>query len=107
MQPGIDQDERGEGDEGDEGDESTAVRIGLLLDLDAGSLTVYKNDVRLGNMVDGRWSEGGALEGQYSWALATRRQGAHFERNHACADSRQGQASCSVAADGPACADYG
>ena len=71
MQPGTVE------DEGDDGDESKAVRIGLLLDLDVGSLTVYKNDTRLGNMIDGRWSENGALEGKYSWALSTRRQGTH------------------------------
>ena len=33
-------------------------RIGLLLDLDAGSLSVYKNDVRLGAMVDGHGTGG-------------------------------------------------
>eukprot|EP01043_Picozoa_sp_COSAG02_P022577 COSAG02_NODE_1178_length_14042_cov_11.526674_6_plen_84_part_00 len=65
---------------GDEGDEPPAVRIGLLLDFDAGSLTVYKNDVRLGSMVEGRRGENVPLEGQYSWALSTRRQGAHVEK---------------------------
>ena len=37
--------------------------IGLLLDLDKGSLTVYKNDKRLGVMQTG-------LSGEYCWALS-------------------------------------
>jgi hypothetical protein len=38
-------------------------RIGMLLDLDQGSMTVYKNDERLGVMATG-------LSGEYSWAVA-------------------------------------
>ena len=38
-------------------------RIGLLLDLDQGSMTVYKNDERLGVMATG-------LSGEYSWAVS-------------------------------------
>jgi hypothetical protein len=38
-------------------------RIGMLLDLDEGSMTVYKNDKRLGVMATG-------LSGKYSWAVA-------------------------------------
>eukprot|EP01046_Picozoa_sp_COSAG06_P029934 COSAG06_NODE_2813_length_6243_cov_7.236165_8_plen_353_part_00 len=38
-------------------------RIGLLLDLDQGTMTVYKNDERLGVMATG-------LGGEYSWAVA-------------------------------------
>eukprot|EP01046_Picozoa_sp_COSAG06_P014854 COSAG06_NODE_933_length_11441_cov_12.056075_4_plen_295_part_00 len=41
----------------DEGD-----RIGMLLDLDQGTMTVYKNDERLGVMATG-------LSGEYSWAV--------------------------------------
>jgi hypothetical protein len=37
-------------------------RVGLLLDLDQGSLTVYKNDERLGVMVVS------GLRGEYCWA---------------------------------------
>ena len=37
-------------------------RIGMLLDLDQGSMTVYKNDERLGVMATG-------LSGEYSWAV--------------------------------------
>ena len=37
-------------------------RIGMLLDLDQGSMTVYKNDVRLGVMATG-------LSGEYCWAV--------------------------------------
>jgi len=37
-------------------------RIGLLLDLDQGSMTVYKNDERLGVMATG-------LSGEYCWAV--------------------------------------
>jgi hypothetical protein len=44
-------------------------RIGLLLDLDQGSMTVYKNDERLGVMATG-------LSGEYSWAVALHVQGA-------------------------------
>ena len=38
-------------------------RIGMLLDLDQGSMTVYKNDERLGVMATG-------LSGEYCWALS-------------------------------------
>ena len=38
-------------------------RIGLLLDLDQGTMTVYKNDERLGVMATG-------LSGKYSWAVS-------------------------------------
>jgi hypothetical protein len=38
-------------------------RIGMLLDLDQGTMTVYKNDERLGVMATG-------LSGEYSWAVA-------------------------------------
>ena len=37
-------------------------RVGLLLDLDQGSMTVYKNGERLGVMVSG-------LSGEYCWAV--------------------------------------
>ena len=36
---------------------------GLLLDLDQGSMTVYKNDERLGVMATG-------LSGEYCWAVS-------------------------------------
>jgi hypothetical protein len=38
-------------------------RIGMLLDLDQGTMTVYKNDERLGVMATG-------LSGKYSWAVS-------------------------------------
>jgi hypothetical protein len=38
-------------------------RIGMLLDLDQGSMTVYKNDERLGVMATG-------LSGEYCWAVS-------------------------------------
>jgi hypothetical protein len=41
-------------------------RVGMLLDLDQGSMTVYKNDERLGVMMTG------GLSGEYSWAVALR-----------------------------------
>jgi hypothetical protein len=41
-------------------------RIGLLLDLDAGSLTVYKNDERLGVMQESGLTDAGG----YRWAVA-------------------------------------
>eukprot|EP01046_Picozoa_sp_COSAG06_P031514 COSAG06_NODE_3074_length_5891_cov_6.288847_1_plen_302_part_00 len=43
-------------------------RIGLLLDLDQGTMTVYKNDERLGVMATG-------LSGEYSWAVSIYGQG--------------------------------
>ena len=43
-------------------------RIGMLLDLDQGSMTVYKNDERLGVMATG-------LSGEYSWAVALYKYG--------------------------------
>lgn len=39
------------------------VRLGMLLDLDAGSLAVYKNGRRLGVMAEG-------LSGEYCWAVS-------------------------------------
>ena len=39
-------------------------RIGMLLDLDQGSMTLYKNDVLMGVMV----AEG--LSGEYCWAVS-------------------------------------
>jgi hypothetical protein len=44
-------------------------RIGMLLDLDQGSMTVWKNDVQLGVMQ----SEG--LSGPLCWAASVYRQG--------------------------------
>jgi hypothetical protein len=43
-------------------------RVGLLLDLDQGSMTVYKNDERLGVMAT-------SLSGEYSWAVTLCNQG--------------------------------
>ena len=43
-------------------------RIGLLLDLDQGTMTVYKNDERLGVMAT-------ELSGEYSWAVSMWDQG--------------------------------
>jgi hypothetical protein len=43
-------------------------RIGMLLDLDQGSMTVYRNDERLGVMATG-------LSGEYSWAVELPRHG--------------------------------
>eukprot|EP01046_Picozoa_sp_COSAG06_P023374 COSAG06_NODE_1852_length_8164_cov_4.582275_2_plen_301_part_00 len=43
-------------------------RIGMLLDLDQGSMTVYKNDQRLGLMAAG-------LSGEYSWAVSLYNEG--------------------------------
>ena len=43
-------------------------RIGMLLDLDQGSMTVWKNDVKLGVMA----AEG--LSGPYCWAASLRRR---------------------------------
>ena len=54
--------------EGMQGAEEEGDRIGLLLDLDQGTMTVYKNDERLGVMATG-------LSGEYSWAVSLRWQG--------------------------------
>jgi hypothetical protein len=51
--------------EGMQGAQEEGDRIGLLLDLDAGSLAVYKNDERLGVMQEGLTDAGG-----YRWAAA-------------------------------------
>ena len=48
--------------EGTQDAEEVGDRIGLLLDLDQGTMTVYKNDERLGVMATG-------LSGEYSWAV--------------------------------------
>ena len=44
----------------------TSFKIGMVLDLDEGTLDVYKNDRRLGTMMSG-------LVGEYCWCLATSR----------------------------------
>jgi hypothetical protein len=49
--------------EGKQSAQKEGDRIGMLLDLDQGSVTVYKNDVRLGVMATG-------LSGEYSWAVS-------------------------------------
>ena len=48
--------------EGMQGVMKRGDRIGMLLDLDQGSMTVYKNDERLGVMATG-------LSGEYCWAV--------------------------------------
>ena len=48
--------------EGMQGAKEEGDRIGMLLDLDQGTMTVYKNDERLGVMETG-------LSGEYSWAV--------------------------------------
>ena len=55
-------------------------RIGTILDLDQGSMTVWKNDVQMGVMM----AEG--LSGPLCWAISTFRQDANvrIESHHAC-----------------------
>jgi hypothetical protein len=48
--------------EGMQGAKEDGDRIGMLLDLDQGTMTVYKDDERLGVMATG-------LSGEYSWAV--------------------------------------
>ena len=50
-------------------DELVESRIGMLLDFESGSMTVFRNDERLGVMATG-------LSGEYSWAVALYGQGA-------------------------------
>ena len=57
---GEDQQFDWEGMEGSLGEES--FKIGMVLDLDEGTLDVYKNDRRLGTMMSG-------LSGEYCWAF--------------------------------------
>jgi hypothetical protein len=52
----------GHGWEGMQPADEEGDRIGMLLDLDQGSMTVYKNDERLGVMATG-------LSGEYCWAI--------------------------------------
>jgi hypothetical protein len=54
--------------EGMQTTEEDGARIGMLLDLDQGTMTVYKNDERLGVMATG-------LSGEYSWAVELNSQG--------------------------------
>jgi hypothetical protein len=49
--------------EGMQGTVAAGDRIGMLLDLDKGSMTIYRNDERLGVMMTG-------LSGEYSWAVS-------------------------------------
>ena len=60
-------------------------RIGMLLDLDQGSMTVWKNDVKVGVMV----AEG--LSGPLCWAVSKRRAIAHVPHRVGAAAER---ASC-------------
>jgi hypothetical protein len=57
-----------EGREGMQPATKQGDRIGMLLDLDQGSMTIYKNDERLGVMATG-------LSGEYCWAVAMSLQG--------------------------------
>jgi hypothetical protein len=54
--------------EGMQGAMEQGDRVGLLLDLDQGSMTVYKNDERLGVMATG-------MSGEYCWAAELFQQG--------------------------------
>jgi len=54
--------------EGMQGAREDGDRIGMLLDLDQGTMTVYKNDERLGVMAT-------ELSGEYSWAVSMWDQG--------------------------------
>jgi hypothetical protein len=54
--------------EGRQGAHEEGDRIGMLLDLDQGTMTVYKNDERLGVMATG-------LSGEYSWAVTWENEG--------------------------------
>jgi hypothetical protein len=58
--------------EGRQGAVKEGGRIGMLLDLDQGTMTVYKNDERLGVMATG-------LSGEYSWAALM-----HVEGDSVC-----------------------
>lgn len=61
------------GGEGMQSARQPGDRIGLLLDLDKGSMAVYKNDERLGVM------ESSGLRGAYCWAVSM------FSQGRACA----------------------
>jgi hypothetical protein len=64
--------------EGTQGATEEGDRIGMLLDLDQGSMTVYKNDVRLGVMATG-------LSGEYCWAVTLFDRGDSARIEHAVA----------------------
>lgn len=49
--------------EGVEETEESSFKIGMVLDLDKGTLDVYKNDRRLGTMMSG-------LAGEYCWVVS-------------------------------------
>ena len=55
--------------EGMEPTEDTSFKLGMILDLDEGTLDVYKNDRRLGTMMTG-------LVGEYCWAASLKSFGA-------------------------------
>lgn len=50
-----------------------SVEVGLLLDLDEGTLTVFKNGRRLGVMMEG-------LKGEYSWFVQVKGSGVRIKR---------------------------
>ena len=57
--------------EGKEETQETSFKIGMVLDLDEGTLDVYKNDQRLGTMRSG-------LVGEYCWVVSLKLFGAQF-----------------------------
>lgn len=56
--------------EGMEGIRDTSFKVGFILDLDEGTLDVYKNDRRLGTIVAG-------LTGEYCWVVSLRSASDH------------------------------
>mmetsp|Transcript_43775 Transcript_43775/g.74740 ORF Transcript_43775/g.74740 Transcript_43775/m.74740 type:complete len:269 (-) Transcript_43775:32-838(-) len=62
-----------EGVEGVRADEASSTRFGLLLDLDNGTLAVYKNDRRLGIIKDG-------ISGEYNWSVSLCRTDVKIKR---------------------------
>ncbi len=53
-------------------DGSPHTCVGLLIDLDVGSMTVYLNGNRVGAMVEGEEQQGRVLRGPYCWAVSMR-----------------------------------
>ena len=47
-------------------------RVGLLIDLEVGSMSVYLNGNRVGAMVEGKEQQGRVMRGPYCWAVSIR-----------------------------------
>ena len=83
-------------EQGDQGSGTMGEHIDLLIDLDQGSMTVWKNDEKLGVMI----AEGRGLSGPYCWAVSLHKLDS--EQNDELDDEPQDDSSWLVKSTGSA-----